>query len=207
MGARVIPKDEGCGRRLPLTARQIIRVGLTVRPQQKSSPGEWWNTPGAMDEAVEGSDMTHFSAWAFAWAICLVLASLAAWMITVAPERPVVREPIRVQLSCTQPGSEQPAKPGDWGILAAIPPHVTERSQPLAGDDHALVRGHVRQHLATVPEAPRPVSDPVRVMTLWEAHEKRQQAARRAALEAISAGRPDPGYTFPGAHRAPRVVA
>lgn len=97
--------------------------------------------------------MTHFSAWAFAWAIGLCAAAVAAWMISSAPNQPAAtREPIRVQLACLQPGSYQLPEPRTWATLPEIPPHVLKRSEPLWGDETELVRGHVR-HVASVRKA------------------------------------------------------
>lgn len=70
------------------------------------------------------------------------------------------------------------------GWVYPIPPHLLARSMPMEPDDHLIIRPYV---------------------LAWEREQERQEA-RRAALAAVAAGRPDPGYTYPGAH-ALRVTA
>ncbi|WP_329565377.1 hypothetical protein [Kitasatospora sp. NBC_01266] len=125
--------------------------------------------------------MTNPSAWAFAPALALVLAFLAAWAITAAPERPITREPIGVPLRVTQPTSWQLPEPGDWAAPRAIPPHVAEEPETFS-------------------------SLPVVPLWLVNWEEQQRQAERRRALEAAAIGRPDTGYTYPGAHHIPGSV-
>lgn len=144
--------------------------------------------------------MNHFSVWAFAWALALCAAAVAAWVITSEREQPAAREPIRVQLEVLQLGSYELPKPRTWAALAEIPPHVIKRSQPLCAEEVEHVRGHVR-YVVEAPETPSAIP-------LWDAYrEDQQRAARRRAAEAASAGWPDPGYTYEGAHHYAGTVA
>ena len=152
--------------------------------------------------------MQHFTAWACAWVICLTLAAILAWVITSEPERPQgrhsadSRESIRLELAGQRRAAwdrdePKPARPANTlpqcsRFGQSIPAHLLARTIiPKA----PVVRG--RAHLVWV--LPVPVT--VRVVPLWVARwEDQQQAARRRAVEAASAGQPDPGYTYPGAH-------
>ncbi|PYC78614.1 hypothetical protein C7C46_16070 [Streptomyces tateyamensis] len=57
-----------------------------------------------------------------------------------------------------------------------LPRHIIERNRPLLGEDVELIR-------------------PALVQTEWY-----RAMLRRDALDAVAAGEPDPGYTYPGAH-------
>jgi hypothetical protein len=160
--------------------------------------------------------MTHFSAWAFAWAICLILASALAWAITSAPERPSTpAAPVPMELvgqrraSWDLPEVRKPnSLPLCSGIRQPIPAHVLARTiMPAWEPVREPVITHTRQAADRAAiereqrtrELPRPAT--YRVVPLWVAcWEEQQQAERRRALEAASAGLPDPGYTYPGAH-------
>jgi hypothetical protein len=169
-----------------------------------------------MAEPLEGYDMENFNAWAAAWAICLLAAAFLAVLITTAPEPPVHVEPIRVQLGVTQLRSWRDPQPREYATLLAVMPRVAPQPEAPWEDPAQLVRGHIRQLIeAPALESvtpPKPVYPPAttpapapaqmaRVTDLWAAYEARQQEARRTAIEAASAGRPDTGYTYPGAHQ------
>lgn len=70
------------------------------------------------------------------------------------------------------------------GWTHPVPLHVLARSMPLDPDDYPIIRPYV---------------------PAWEREQQRQEE-RRAALAAVATGKPDPGYTYPGAH-AVRVPA
>lgn len=156
--------------------------------------------------------MQHFTAWAFAWAICLTLAALLAWAITSEPAEPYGRhrsgnrQSIRLDLAGQRRAGWDRNEPKPVRPLNSLP-LCSGIGQPIPA--HLLARTiipkppvvHGRAHLVRVQEAPAlPVAVAVRVVPLWERQEEQRRTARRQALEAIAAGLPDPGYTFPGAH-------
>ncbi|MFF7990303.1 hypothetical protein ACFZDG_10995 [Kitasatospora xanthocidica] len=149
--------------------------------------------------------MSHFIVWVFCTWAGILLAALIALYLPVKPGPAFQPKP------AAPPADPAPKMPALW----TIPPHVVDWRQPLEGEANRVVRPYTPD----VVEAPRPPvvpAEPVKapveaprpirptcvtpVVPLWTAREEdRQQAARRHALEAASAGLTDPGYTYRGA--------
>ncbi len=141
--------------------------------------------------------MSNFIAWVFFTWAGILLAGLIALYLPVNTGQPFQPKPP------APPIAPEPEMPALWDI----PPHVIERSKPLNAEDHAPVRPYTPEAQEApepapedpAPELPRPAT--VRVVPLWVAVllEDQRQTVRRRALEAASAGLPDPGYTYLGA--------
>ncbi|MFJ5883441.1 hypothetical protein [Kitasatospora cineracea] len=119
------------------------------------------------------------------------------------PNRPPV--PARALALKIKPGTKLRKPPTDYGRAA-----LTRRTDELEMRVRQVRAQQTRRAVAQT--AGRPLEDPRpaagRVVPLyvlrWEAE---QQEARRKALEAASAGHPDTGYTYPGAHTLAGAVA
>ncbi|WP_043174726.1 hypothetical protein [Streptomyces sp. NRRL B-24484] len=174
------------------------------------------------------SDLT-FWAWFYTCAGSLVLAFAVALFLSSGTDAPTGRHragaprPIRVELDGLRAPSYSRrervpfpvATPGPVPAPARLPepertPPVSPTLQEVTAD---AIEREQRAHRAPKLDPavlPRPAT--VRVVPLWvrrwEADaEAQRQAARLAALWAIAEGLPDPGYSYPGAHRLVGAVA
>ncbi|GLW53992.1 hypothetical protein [Kitasatospora phosalacinea] len=175
--------------------------------------------------------MYDTTAWASLAFIPLLLAGLAAWILSGATDLPTGRhragdrplDPYVIELVGQRRArwdSDERAVP-----TSATPPpprpatFITEpKSTRSAEDDHtrravAARVDRLEGRAVGVPDTPTmelrllPCAT-TRVVPRWVARfEAQQQAQRRRALEAAATGRPDTGYTYPGAHTLMGVPA
>lgn len=104
-----------------------------VVPQQQKSPGDGCNRPGAMAEALEGYDMTHFIVWVYAsWAAIIAAALIGLYLPVYMNPKPKIVAPAPAPTLVTKPGAT-----GFWKTPKHTP---VDWREPLNGEDNELVR-------------------------------------------------------------------
>ncbi|MFF2039348.1 hypothetical protein ACFVVX_02875 [Kitasatospora sp. NPDC058170] len=111
-----------------------------------------------MDEASEGSDMTHFIPWVFfAWAGILAAGLLAMFV-------PVKAEPAFQPKPAAPPAAPTPAPLPGESRFWTLPKHVIDWRLPLEGEANRLVRPYCGEEEVLVFAASLGLPDPVRWM-------------------------------------------